>query len=223
MGIAAVQNLLLSLDREIKNTGHFGLFSGNVTFKVGVEVYAHVLTIFPAAVLGIVCGGFAIVFTKLNLAIARWRSTYIRPHRTRRVFEVLVMTLVYVGVCMLLPHFFPCRDTGCVVPRNNPGGRVDCDSPSSMALNGNETSIHTNEDLALTPDLFTCPLIVDPKNRSHYKVLYNSMATLINPLGEDSIGRLFARGVHGEFGYSTLLALLAWCDIAPFFVLFSYV
>ena len=62
-----------------------------------------------------------------------------------------------------------------------------------------------------TPDPFTCPFEVNPKNTSEYLVHYNPMATLINPLGEDTISRLFARGVHKEFGYTTLWVLLGWC------------
>jgi hypothetical protein len=208
---SALQNLLLSLDREIHNTGHFGFFSGNVTFKVGVEVYAHVLTIIPAAILGVVCGGAAILFTKLNLSIMRWRAAFIRPHDTHRIGEVLIMTLTYVGICMLLPHFFPCRETQCTVPRSMPGAEVRCSTSSNFASAHNDTITDTNEDLALTPDLFTCPYKINPDNQDEFIVYYNSMATLINPLGEDSVSRLFARGVHREFGYMTLLSLLAWC------------
>lgn len=207
-----MQNLLLSLDREIHNTGHFGFFSGNVTFKVGVEVYAHVLTIIPAAILGVVCGGAAILFTKLNLAIMRWRAAFIRHHDAHRVGEVLMMTLIYVGVCMLLPHFFPCRETQCTVPRSMPGSEVRCSTPSTFPTSHNDTLTDTNEDLALTPDLFTCPYKLNPDNQDEFIVYYNSMATLINPLGEDSVSRLFARGVHREFGYMTLFSLLGWYD-----------
>lgn len=52
---------------------------------------------------------------------------------------------------------------------------------------------------------------VNPQNTDEFIVYYNSMATLINPLGEDSVSRLFARGTHREFGYMTLLSLLGWC------------
>lgn len=141
-----VQNLLQSLDREIHNTGHFGFFNGNVTFKVGVEVYAHVLTIFPAALLGLVCGAFAVVFSKLNLAIMRWRARFIKPRDERRLAEVLVMTTIYIGVCMLLPHFFTCRSTDCTVPVSNPGAEPEC--PSAL-VHSNDTLLTTNEDLAL--------------------------------------------------------------------------
>jgi hypothetical protein len=62
------------------------------------------------------------------------------------------------------------------------------------------------------PDIFTCrPFKVNPSNESEYMVHYNAMATLINPLGEDTISRLFARGVAQEFGYTTLWVLLGWC------------
>lgn len=171
---------------------------------MGVEVYAHVLTIVPAALLGIVSGAFAIAFTKLNLAIARWRAAFIKPSDARRVLEVLIMTLIYVGVCMLLPHFFPCVETQCNTPAN--GSRSEFQCPPAAGFHTNETVTDTNEDLALMRDLFTCP-----ENDGEYIVHYNSMATLINPLGEDTISRLFARGVHREFGYATLIMLLCWC------------
>lgn len=180
-------------------------------------MYAHVLTIIPAAILGVVCGFAAILFTKLNLAIMRWRAVFIRPHDTHRIGEVLMMTLIYVGICMLLPHFFPCRETQCTVPRSMPGSEVRCSSSSAHFSNShNDTITDTNEDLALTPDLFTCPYKINPDNQDEFIVYYNSMATLINPLGEDSVSRLFARGVHREFGYMTLLALLGWCASRAF-------
>ena len=62
-----------------------------------------------------------------------------------------------------------------------------------------------------TPDPFTCPYVPSPSNSSEYVVHYNPMATLSDPLGEDTISRLFARGVPKEFGYTTLWALLLWC------------
>lgn len=147
-----MQNLLQSLDRELKNQGHFGFFNGN-TFKVGVEVYAHVLTIIPAAILGLICGAFAVAFTKLNLAIAAWRARVVKPKDINRLLEVLVMTLVYVGVSMTLPHFFPCRQTECTVPRANPTTSPDC--PASL-VHTNGTLVTTNEDLALVRPYLHC-------------------------------------------------------------------
>ena len=237
-----MQNLLRSLDKQLHNEGHFGFFNGNVTFKVGVEVYAHVLTIVPAAILGLFCGAFAIAFSKLNLAIAAWRARVVKPRDLNRLLEVLVVTLVYTGVCMLLPHLSECSRTDCTVPRNDPDAQPVC--PRSL-VHSNGTLITTNEDLALvrapwplpaappyagrfaaaaahiswsrhavqTPDIFNCPLVVNPSNEDEYMVHYNPMATLINPLGEDTISRLFARGVPQEFRYKTLWILLGWCAL----------
>lgn len=64
------------------------------------------------------------------------------------------------------------------------------------------------------PDPFTCAFVRNPSNPDEYLVKYNPMATLINPLGEDTISRLFARGVHREFGYTTLWVLLGWCALS---------
>jgi hypothetical protein len=155
--IKVLQNLLQSLDRELKNEGHFGFFNGNVTFKVGVEVYAHVLTIIPAAILGLVCGAFAVAFTKLNLAIAAWRARIVKPKDINRLLEVLVMTLVYIGVCMTLPHFFPCRQTECTVPRVDPTASPTC--PASL-VHSNGTFATTNEDLALVHPCLPVPLLL---------------------------------------------------------------
>jgi H+/Cl- antiporter ClcA len=150
-----LQALLQSLDRELHGTGHFGFFNGTVTFKVGVEVYTHVLTILPAAILGLVCGAFAVAFTRLNLTISRWRARVVKPREFSRLLEVLVMTLVYVGVCMLLPHFFPCRATECTVPKSDTTVTPTC--PESL-VHSNDTLLTTNEDLALvrSPYLQSC-------------------------------------------------------------------
>ena len=141
-----MQNLLQSLVAAIHHTGHFGFFNGTVSFEVGVQVYAHVLTIIPAAVLGVVCGAFAVVFSKLNLAIARWRARHVRPRQLRRVFEVVAMTVVYIGVGMMLPHLFQCKQTECTVPMAHPTATPQC--PASL-VHSNGTLVTTNEDLAL--------------------------------------------------------------------------
>ena len=141
-----LQNLLQSLNAQLHHTGHFGFFNGNVTFKVGVEVYAHVLTIFPAAVLGLICGAFAVAFSKLNLAIARWRARCVKQTHTRRLMEVVLMTVVYVGIGMLLPHRFNCRSTPCTVPVSDTTALPRC--PESF-VHSNDTLLTTNEDLAL--------------------------------------------------------------------------
>jgi hypothetical protein len=79
-------------------------------------------------------------------------------------------------------------------------------------------AVHGDITVLQIPDIFTCPFKVNPSNESEYMVHYNAMATLVNPLGEDTISRLFARGVAQEFGYTTLWVLLGWCAVERTFL-----
>jgi len=60
-----------------------------------------------------------------------------------------------------------------------------------------------------------CVNVANPGNSSEYLVTYNSMATLVVPMGEDTISRMFARFGFREFGYTPLLVMLLWCAPRP--------
>jgi chloride channel 7 len=73
------QMLCQSADRAIRHEGDFGFFNNNVEFEVGVTVYNHVLSIIPAATIGILCGLLAVIYTQLNLAIDVFRCVCSQP------------------------------------------------------------------------------------------------------------------------------------------------
>ena len=66
--------------------------------------------------------------------------------KDRRMLEVAAVTLLYVGVSMLLPHFFPCQPTGCTVPIAAPDSDPRCDA---FPANATSATSFTNEDLAM--------------------------------------------------------------------------
>ena len=68
-----VQKLLQSGLAAVTGHGWFGFFNYSVIFEEGVAVYDHVLSIFPAAILGVLCGVLAAAFTWVNLRIVKWR------------------------------------------------------------------------------------------------------------------------------------------------------
>ena len=82
--------------------------------QVQTQLTNHVMAMLPAAVCGIVCGLAAIVFTIMNLKVARFRGEAIKSKR-QRMAEPMVVMAVFVTLGMVLPLFFPCTPTQCVV------------------------------------------------------------------------------------------------------------
>lgn len=82
--------------------------------QVGLELSGHILAILPAVIIGIVAGCLAVVFTLLNLKIARLRDALTPSVRWKRMIEPCVVAVLFTTGSLLLPLAFPCTPTDCV-------------------------------------------------------------------------------------------------------------
>jgi chloride channel 7 len=97
--------------------GSFGLFdkgASTVVFEVQTQLANHVMATIPAAVCGVLAGLAAIAFIGINLRAARARAALLRT-KAQRMAEPLVLIAVFVTLSTVLPLFFPCTPTQCVV------------------------------------------------------------------------------------------------------------
>ncbi len=116
-------NLLRSAGKALLHSGVFGWFNEDIAFEAGFEVSAHVLAVIPAAVIGALAGVLGSLFTMLNLRVCRARDTLLGATKWRRLAEPCVLVVIYVTGTMVLPLFFPCTPTKCVIYE----GQVYCD------------------------------------------------------------------------------------------------
>jgi chloride channel 7 len=65
-------SILRSAQSAVLESGHFGLFEGStstITFEVQSQITSHAVNLLPAMVVGVVCGGLAILFTVFNMKV----------------------------------------------------------------------------------------------------------------------------------------------------------
>jgi chloride channel 7 len=97
--------------------GTFGLFdkeASTVFFEVQTQLTNHVAAVLPAAVCGLLAGLGAIVFTFINLRVARLRAELLKT-KFQKMAEPCALIVVFVTIGMVLPLFFPCTPTQCVI------------------------------------------------------------------------------------------------------------
>ena len=168
------------------------------------QLATHAMAMIPAAVVGLISGLAAIGFTVLNLRVTRLRSKLLKTKRAR-LLEPCVLIVVFTTVGTILPLFFPCLPTQCVIiqgeskpvcPEGTPP-RIQRIVEDSIELYTCSREAATSE---IPPDWDTDPSksnITVPKS-------YNELATLVSVNGEDSIRHLLSRGTHREFGYAAI-------------------
>lgn len=206
--------------------GTFGLFdreASTVFFEVYTQLNNHVMAVVPAALCGAVCGALAVAFGIINLKAVRFRAAVINPDRRLRIAEPCVLIVVFVTLGMILPLFFSCTPTQCVVLQ----GETTPICPDGQP----EYILRIVEE---TLELFTCSrsarTSLVPKDgggagaggagagagpdegRGNITIpsSYNELATIMSVTGEDAIRHLFSRGTHREFGYAALVVMLVW-------------
>uniref|UniRef100_A0A1D2A2N7 Chloride channel protein n=1 Tax=Auxenochlorella protothecoides TaxID=3075 RepID=A0A1D2A2N7_AUXPR len=199
--------------------GTFGLFdreSSTVFFEVYTQLNNHVMAMVPAALCGLLCGLLAVAFTIMNLKVIRFRGSVINPDRRLRMAEPCILIMLFVTMGMILPLFFPCTPTQCVVLQGE---------TTPICPDGQPEYVHRVVEETL--ELFTCsrtshtsqvhggggPGDADgPGGKGNITIpsSYNELATLMSVTGEDAIRHLFSRGTHREFGYAALVVMLVW-------------
>lgn len=193
--------------------GTFGLFdkeASTVFFEVQTQLTNHVFAVLPAAICGLVSGLMAIFFTFINLRVTRLRAELLRT-KFQKMAEPCILIILFVTLGTLLPLFFPCTPTQCVViqgestpvcPEGTPP-RIQRIVEDTIELYTCSTAAATSD---IPPDWDTDPEqgnITVPK-------AYNELATLMSVTGEDAIRHLLSRGTHREFGYAAILCMLVF-------------
>ena len=191
--------------------GTFGLFddeASTVFFEVQTQLATHAMAMIPAAVCGLVAGLLAILFTFLNLRVTRLRSELLNTKKAKMV-EPCVLIVVFITIGTLLPLFFPCVPTQCVIIQ----GESTPVCPEGTPPRIQRIVEDTIELYTCSPDAATSDIPPDwdtDPSKSNITVpkSYNELATLMSVTGEDSIRHLLSRGTHREFGYSAILCML---------------
>ena len=123
--------------------------------------------------------------------------------------EPLILIALFVTLGTVLPLFFPCTPTQCVIIQGESTPVCPEGTPPRIQRIVEDTiELYTCSPVAATsdipPDWDTDPTqsnITVPKS-------YNELATLMSVTGEDAIRHLLSRGTHKEFGYAALICML---------------
>ena len=206
MSATLTLNLLRSAGKALLHSGVFGWFNEEVVFEAGLEVSAHILAVIPAAAIGALAGVAGALFTMLNLRVCRARDAVLGGAKWRRCLEPCALVAVYVTGTMVLPLFFPCTPTKCVIR----DGQVFCAGAASNA------TAPGPEAQPLSLPLYTCSVAAAPggggeswipgagtitpdtPQANASTVYYNELATLLLNTGAARRGAAVASPVKGE-------------------------
>ncbi|ESL09902.1 chloride channel protein [Trypanosoma rangeli SC58] len=150
----------------------------SVLFEVNLTIPLNLFSIVPSFFLGILCGAFAAVFTKVNLMLVKYRRRYLRPFVFRRFVEPLIIVLLYGTLSYMLALVPDCRPTHAMSSANG----------SFVWGTENRTQLFTA----------TCAT----------EDAYAPLATLTMGTGKDTIRHLLSRQTIGEFPAVYILIFL---------------
>jgi chloride channel 7 len=226
----------------MKPGGYFGAVSPSfdTAFQVNRNVSTHLLSIFPASLVGVLCGALAALFTATNLVTTKLRKVHIGGDKFKQVMEPVVVMVVYTLIAVIIPLMFPCTSTGCIldeatVPSAGIGAGfppgpaefrpADDEAGGAVFCEGGSDHLHRVVEQSMMT--FTC--------RSHWNAAdvaglggnatnatetkdYNELATLLHVSSDDAIRHLLTRGTHREFGYGPLLAFLVIYSVGACYI-----
>ena len=226
----------------MKPGGYFGAVSPSfdTAFQVNRNVSTHLLSVFPASLVGVLCGALAALFTASNLVTTKLRKVHIGGNKFKQVMEPVLVMVVYTLIAVIIPLMFPCTSTGCILEETNArvsrhrggistrtGGVSTGERQRGRGgvLRGGSDHLHRVVEQSMMT--FTC--------RSHWNVAdlaglggnatnatetkdYNELATLLHVSSDDAIRHLLTRGTHREFGYGPLFAFLVIYSIGACYI-----
>ncbi|EAN76853.1 chloride channel protein, putative [Trypanosoma brucei brucei TREU927] len=150
----------------------------SVLFEVNLSIPLNVYSIAPSFFLGIVCGLFAALFTKVNIVLIKYRRRCMRQSSIRRFLEPVVAITLY----SLLSYFFAML-SGCAPFQ-------DMEDRGDVLVWGTEN----------TTSLFTATC---SENNT-----FSPLATLVLGSERDTIRHLFSRQTIWQYHPVQLLVLL---------------
>jgi H+/Cl- antiporter ClcA len=165
---------LITIFNSITNTIGRGYVasSDSLLFEVNVSIPLNLTAIVPSSFLGILCGLLAVVFTKMNLIVIRFRRANIKPHKMRRLLEPILIGIVFSAIMYLLALMPSC------VPTRAPGTYNET----------TDVQPWQTENVSLLVNL-TC----------HEPDTYSPLATLTLGMGKSTIRHMFTRRTVEEF------------------------
>eukprot|EP01062_Namystynia_karyoxenos_P028837 TRINITY_DN2177_c3_g1_i1.p1 TRINITY_DN2177_c3_g1~~TRINITY_DN2177_c3_g1_i1.p1 ORF type:complete len:1168 (+),score=358.51 TRINITY_DN2177_c3_g1_i1:82-3585(+) len=205
-----VVSLFNSMVHAWEKTGNqFGAFSENAQILFQPEIVLsridmNLFIIVPSAILGLICGGLAVFFTKINLTVFRWRKRRVMPHRWLRVLEPMLIALVY-GILTFVVPIVVTEVSGCdPVPSPQSGG-----SGSGSGSAGGSAAVPARRAAGLSVDTSTgeCGTSVSATANFVYFMCgsdaingnYSTMATLAFNGGETIVKHLLSMGTPGQY------------------------
>ena len=203
-----------------ESEGSFGTVTPEMStvFQVNRNVSTHLLSVFPAALVGLLAGAFAAGFTHLNLMCIGLRKKYVGSNKMRQVLEPVLLVVLFSLITVVIPMWFPCTSSGCVdsrgaggagyppgppSPAPPPPGFFDESTGADVFCDGGSDHLHQIVEESIMT--YTCASHSDVNGTAKD---YNELATLLHVSGEDAIKHLLTRGTHREFGYGPLLVFL---------------
>eukprot|EP00754_Rhynchopus_humris_P028237 Rhum_TRINITY_DN15140_c6_g1::Rhum_TRINITY_DN15140_c6_g1_i1::g.140491::m.140491 len=186
-----VSTLFMTVFHAWKPTGHtFGSISpeAQVIFRPELilsQVQIHVALVVPGVAIGALCGALAVYFTRLNLAVTRWRTRVVKPDRRLRIIEPLVLAFIYGTATFVVPLMVSCRPL--------PTGR------GTLQDNQQGITLAETGDKGHSFMSFYCS---EPGE-------FSPLGTLTMNSGDTVIKHLFAKGTADTFGVGVLLIYFA--------------
>jgi chloride channel 7 len=192
----------------------------STVFQVNRNVSTHLLSVFPAALVGVLTGAFAAGFTHLNLKAVSLRARLVGNDKLKKVLEPVLLVVLFSLITVVVPMWFPCTPSGCVdtrgagagyppgppAPAPPPPGFFDESPAADVFCDGGSDHLHQIVEESIMT--YTCASHVDVNGTSGGGRDYNELATLLHVSGEDAIKHLLTRGTHREFGYGPLIVFL---------------
>ena len=205
-----------------ETTGSFGTVTPDMStvFQVNRNVSTHLLSVFPAALVGVLAGAFAAGFTRLNLKATAARTRLVGDDKRKKVLEPVLLVVLFSLITVVVPMWFPCTPSGCVdtrgagagyppgppAPAPPPPGFFDESPAADVFCDGGSDHLHQIVEESIMT--YTCASHGDVNGTAGGGQDYNELATLLHVSGEDAIKHLLTRGTHREFGYGPLIVFL---------------
>ena len=163
----------IALFNSITNTiGRGYVASDSLLFEVNVSIPLNLTAVLPSSFLGILCGLLAVVFTKMNLIVIRYRRANIKPFKIRRLLEPLIIGVSFACIMYLLALMPSC------VPTRAPGTYNETTDVQPWETENVSTLVN-----------LTC----------HTPNTYSPLATLNLGMGKATIRHMFTRRTVDEF------------------------
>ena len=192
----------------------------STVFQVNRNVSTHLLSVFPAALVGVLAGAFAAGFTRLNLKATAARARLVGDDKRKKVLEPVLLVVLFSLITVVVPMWFPCTPSGCVdtrgagagyppgppAPAPPPPGFFDESPAADVFCDGGSDHLHQIVEESIMT--YTCASHGDVNGTAGGGQDYNELATLLHVSGEDAIKHLLTRGTHREFGYGPLIVFL---------------